>query len=92
MLLDDKYNGKTSQDVFDLLHGKYNTERKGIESGILETQQQIESTDRIEEKIESLKDIRDRFLKNTKEFTDKQWRALLEELDCRIRVTPKVHS
>jgi len=92
MLLDDKYNGKTSQDVFDLLHGKYNTERKGIESGILETQQQIESTDRIEEKIESLKDIRDRFLKNTKEFTDKQWRSLLEELDCRIRVTPKAKA
>jgi hypothetical protein len=90
MLADDKYNGKISQDAFDLLHGKYNTERKGIESGILETQQQIESTDRIEEKIEGLKEIRSRFLKNTKEFTDKQWRELLEELDCRIRVTPKV--
>jgi hypothetical protein len=80
------------QDVYELARAKLRVQRLAIEEGLAEIQKQLDNSFQIEEKVEALKDIRVRFLKNTRGFSDKQWRALLEELDCRIRITPKVKA
>jgi hypothetical protein len=87
MLEDSKFEGKTDQQVYDLLHVKYHTERLDMESGIRETQSLLNSTDHIAEKVHSWQAIRDKFLdKAISEFTDSQWRELLVEVDCKILI------
>ena len=89
-LEEDRIIGRIKPEVYELLNAKFTIQRKAIEEGLAAIQKQLNDSFQIEEKIESLKEIRTRFLKNSKGFTDKQWRSLLEELDCRIRITPKV--
>jgi len=88
LLEDSKFEGKTDEQVYDLLHTQYHMERLDIESGIKETQSLLDSTDRIAEKVESWQAIREKFLdKAACEFTDSQWRELLVEVDCRILIS-----
>jgi len=88
MLEDGKFEGKIDQSVYDLLHAKYHTERLDIETGLKENQQLLDSTSTIAEQVESWKVIREKFLDNAaNNFTEGQWRELLEELDCRIMVS-----
>ena len=90
-MLEERYiRGNISPEAYELLSVKFHAQRKALETGIMETQQQIASTEQIEEKVKSLKDIRDKFLANTKGFTDQQWRELLESLDCRIQIITTV--
>ena len=79
-------NNDIIDEVYDLLRTKFNLQQKAIESGIRETQQQLDATNQIQDKVKSWNEIRDQFMKNTGKFTDSQWRYLLESLDCRIHI------
>jgi hypothetical protein len=74
------------QDVYELARAKLRVQRKAIEEGLKDIQDQLDSASQIEEKIEYFGDIRAKFLKNAENFTDVQWRGLLETLDCQIRI------
>ena len=73
-------------EVYELARAKLHVTRMAIEEGLKETQEQLDSAFQIEEKIESFDEIRTKFLENQKNFTEVQWRDLLETLDCRIRI------
>lgn len=79
-------NGEIDNQVYELLHVKFHTQRKALENGTIEIQRQLEATNDIDSKVAALKDIRKHFLNDVEKFTDKQWRILLEKLDCQIRI------
>jgi hypothetical protein len=79
-------SGQTRAEVYELLHAKFNTERRAIEEGLQDIQKQLDAAADIEAKVQSFDEIRTQFLANSENFTHSQWRALLEALDCRIRV------
>jgi hypothetical protein len=74
------------KDVYELARAKLHVTRMSIEEGLKDIQDQIDSASHIEETIVYFDDIRTKFLKNAKNFTDIQWRELLETLDCQIRI------
>jgi hypothetical protein len=85
-LEEGRITGQVKPEIYPLLNAKFTVERKAIEEGLRETQSQLDSAFQIEEKIESFDEIRTQFLKNQKNFTETQWRDLLETLDCQIRI------
>jgi len=85
-LEEGRITGQVKPEIYPLLNAKFTVERKAIEEGLREVQNQLDSAFQIEDKIESFGEIRTQFLKNQKNFTEAQWRDLLETLDCQIRI------
>ena len=91
-LEEGRITGQVKPEIYGLLNAKFTVQRKAIEGGLHEIQEQLDNASQIEEKIEYFGDIRAKFLKNAKSFTDVQWRELLETLDCRIRIFKQEES